>query len=87
MTNKIDDILAERGKRYGNFNTTAETAQYIKGGMRSNPEWQHLKPSQIEALEQIATKISRIIHGDPNYKDSWDDIAGYAQLATEETTR
>ena len=28
----------------------------------------------------IFHKIGRIINGDPDYADSWHDIAGYAQL-------
>jgi len=27
-----------------------------------------------------AHKIGRILNGDPNWSDSWHDIAGYAQL-------
>lgn len=33
-----------------------------------------------EALEMIMSKMARIINGDPNYKDSWTDIIGYAKL-------
>jgi len=33
-----------------------------------------------EALEMILHKIARILNGNPNYADSWQDIAGYAQL-------
>lgn len=39
-----------------------------------------LDPDQREALEMIAHKIARILNGDPNYADSWVDIAGYAKL-------
>jgi len=28
----------------------------------------------------LANKLSRIVNGDPEYQDSWDDIAGYALL-------
>ena len=28
----------------------------------------------------IFHKIGRIVNGDPNYADSWHDIAGYAKL-------
>jgi sulfur carrier protein ThiS len=34
----------------------------------------------LESLDMIANKIARIVNGDPYYKDSWQDIAGYAQL-------
>ena len=35
---------------------------------------------QMEALELIQVKISRIINGDPNWADHWNDIIGYAKL-------
>ena len=28
----------------------------------------------------ILHKVARILNGDPDYVDSWADIAGYAQL-------
>jgi len=31
----------------------------------------------------IAHKIGRIINGDPDYDDSWVDIAGYAKLVSD----
>ena len=39
-----------------------------------------MQPDQKEALFMIAHKIGRIINGDPDYADSWIDIAGYAKL-------
>ena len=39
--------------------------------------------SKIEALDMICHKIARIINGDPNHLDSWQDIAGYARLVAE----
>ena len=41
---------------------------------------------QREALGQITFKIARILSGDPNHPDHWDDIAGYALLAKGEST-
>jgi hypothetical protein len=42
-----------------------------------------LEDDQAEALEMIANKIARILNGDPDYADSWTDIAGYATLVAE----
>ena len=42
---------------------------------------------QVEALDMICHKIGRIINGDPDYADSWHDIAGYAQLVADRLTR
>ncbi|ADV47060.1 hypothetical protein [Nitratifractor salsuginis] len=80
----IDEILTERGKRYGAFDKHAAVTQSLKDTMKFYPGWRELSPSQKEALEMIAHKIGRIINGDPDYIDSWDDIAGYAKLVADE---
>lgn len=72
--------LKERGDRYGAFDGHSQIAQGIKVAMRLSPKWWALTPSHKESLEMIAHKIGRILNGDPNYADSWVDIAGYAQL-------
>lgn len=81
----VDNILAERGSRYGVFQDHARITQNMK------IEAQHilakrqieLKPDQAEALDMIFHKIGRILNGDPDYADSWQDIAGYAQLVAD----
>jgi len=74
-------IIEERGQRYGQFSGQAQVAQAIKKAMQlDNPK---LADDQREALEMIANKIGRIINGDPDYADSWVDIAGYAQLVAD----
>lgn len=83
----VADVLAtlsERGKRYGSFKGHAEITQRIKGAMAETEGWKRLSPSQREALEMVAHKIGRILNGDPNYADSWHDIAGYASLVDKE---
>lgn len=93
MEINIDQTLNDRGKRYGAFDAHAEITQKLKrviadhhtsGGM--------LADDQQEALDMICHKIGRIVNGDPNYVDSWVDIAGYAKLvadrlATEQETK
>lgn len=76
----IDATLSERGKRYGPFQGHAHVTQEIKKAMQRHSGWKNLNSSQVEALEMIAHKIGRIINGDPNYDDSWRDIAGYSTL-------
>lgn len=80
----IDKTLNERGNRYGTFAANAKTTQALSMQMREHPGWGHLNPSQAEALEMIAHKISRILNGDPDYDDSWRDIAGYATLVVKQ---
>lgn len=76
----VETTLEERGKRYGKFSGHAESTQTLKHVMRIHAGWKNLNSSQQEALEMIAHKIGRILNGDPNYADSWHDIAGYATL-------
>ena len=81
----INDTLAERGARYGDFADHARIAQDLQNVMRNAiagvvPGWSHLSPVQKQALTVIADKIARILSGDPNYADNWHDVQGYAKL-------
>jgi hypothetical protein len=81
----IDKILDERGARYGKFSGHAEIAQQLKGviAVFEANRGCDLAFDQREALQMICHKIARILNGDPNYVDSWVDIAGYAQLVAD----
>lgn len=76
----IEATLAERGSRYGDFSDHARIAQSLQDNMRKEG-WEKLSAVQKQALTVIADKIARILSGDPNYKDNWHDIQGYAKLA------
>lgn len=80
MPHDMNATLVERGSRYGPFPGHAEKTQRLKDVFRAYPGWHSLDADQREALDMIAHKIGRILNGDPNYDDSWIDIAGYAQL-------
>jgi hypothetical protein len=77
----ILEILNERGERYGTFQQQAAISQSLKRVMFAAER--KLEDDQTEALEMIANKIARILNGDPDYVDSWLDIAGYATLVAE----
>ena len=85
MTIEITATLEERGKRYGRFTGHAEIAQDLKHTINQALVLSSkcLAPDQQEALDMICHKIGRIINGDPDYADSWIDIAGYAQLVAD----
>lgn len=83
-TTDTNAILAERGARYGRFKDHAAIAQDLKAVMAATEGWSRLSCSQAEALDLIAHKIARILNGDPNYIDSWVDVAGYSQLIVRE---
>lgn len=73
--------LAERGKRYGDFADHAGISQSLQDAMRETDGWAKLSVDKKQALTTIADKIARILNGDPEYRDNWHDIGGYAKLA------
>ena len=73
-------LTTDRERTHGIFKDTASLAQSLKDVMRSSKNWGRLSDSQKEALEQDATKTARILSGDFNFRDHWDDKGGYAQL-------
>lgn len=83
MEKNIEEILAERGSRYGSFSSHAAITQNLKEVMACTPNWNLLSYSQKETLEMVAHKIGRILNGDPSYLDSWVDIVGYTQLVVD----
>lgn len=89
----IENTLAERGNRYGDFTDHARLCQDLKAvmatfavvqntpnGVSVHLPWGDLPATHKQALEVIADKIARILSGDPNYADNWHDIQGYAKL-------
>ena len=83
--NRVDKVLDTRAEQYGSFMQSADTVIRIKGIMHNAVARNevHLYPDQLQALDMIATKISRIVNGNPNHADSWTDIAGYATLVAD----
>lgn len=82
-----EEILNEREKTHGPYENVAITAQHIKVAMRAGIKYEEIDPVLMESLDMIATKIARIVNGDPNVKDHWDDIAGYALLISRELNK
>jgi hypothetical protein len=82
---KIDDILDERGKKYGSYleqtKIREQLTRVMDGALRDRKKT--MESDQNDALIMIAVKISRIVNGDPNYPDNWRDIAGYATLVAD----
>lgn len=78
---QVSETLSERGARYGDFTDHAIIAQNMQDVMRRTRGWDILTPVKKQALTVIADKIARILNGDPDYRDNWHDIQGYAKLA------
>ena len=73
-------ILKERAKTHGDYERLAFVAQSLKNVLRDAPNYERLSPVQRESVELIATKLARIVCGDPDEKDHWIDLSGYADL-------
>jgi hypothetical protein len=83
MTDPTNALLQERAKTHGDYSVHSAVTQSLKLTMRARTGWEDLNHWQREGLEMIAHKIGRILAGDPNFRDHWDDIAGYARLVAE----
>lgn len=80
---QVNDILKERQSTHGEFGNVAKVAQNLKDIFYENLQG-GLSNIQAEAVEMIFHKIARIASGDASFKDHWNDIAGYAILASKE---
>ncbi len=76
----MSDLLDEREKTHGAFYNVASMAQELKDAMRRGRNWKVLDDTERETLEMIASKIGRILAGNPHEPDHWRDISGYATL-------
>ena len=92
ISTKSGALAEERRRTHGEWPETAAIAgelQKVIGraeGRRERRGENLMSTRQREALGQITFKIARILSGDPNHPDHWDDIAGYALLAKGEST-
>jgi hypothetical protein len=77
------NILNARHTTHGDFTDHAAVTQRLKDIIEGEPGWDKLNPCQREALAMFAHKIARILVGNPNFKDHWDDISGYALLVSD----
>lgn len=76
-------LIDERQTTHGSYEENARIAQATKDLWRTGKNWPALKPRQRESLELIATKVGRILAGDPDCQDHWKDIVGYLALGGE----
>ena|SRR5712691_5369584 len=84
MDDKINEIIAHRQGTHGVFTENSATIQATKDLWRSTPNWSRLRPFQREALDMVAHKAGRILHGDPDFLDHWEDPIGYLLRVVEQ---
>lgn len=73
-------VIADRAATHGSFNLQGSFAAMIKKLARESPNYGDLEPRQGEAIDMIITKLARILYGDAQHLDHWQDIEGYAKL-------
>lgn len=76
-----EELLNERSKTHGDWANQSGVAQSLKSVLHSVPGYNdRLTLAQREALEMVCTKMARIVCGNPNEPDHWNDGAGYFTL-------
>lgn len=84
MAENVTEILQQREGTHGLYSEVCSISQGIKTTMQIGVNWRYLKAEQRESLEMIANKIGRILSGNSDFIDHWQDIAGYAALIVKE---
>ncbi|AQW87124.1 hypothetical protein CPIN18021_0277 [Campylobacter pinnipediorum subsp. caledonicus] len=79
---EVKEILEQREQTHGTFEEQSSISQTLKHTLGKYSY--KLTPQQREAMQMIMHKQARILAGDPNVKDHWVDIAGYATLVAKE---
>lgn len=76
----------DRNQTHGDPIVQFQTAQALKRVLLLE-EASHLNPVEIECIQTICTKLSRLRNGQPHdpakWIDHWLDIIGYAAIAVE----
>lgn len=86
VADNLDRLTDERGTTHGMFSNHADYTQSFKRILYRAERERHdrgqrpLTAKEREALEMIFHKIGRILAGQPEFADHWDDIGGYAKL-------
>lgn len=79
----ITTITNDRAKTHGDYTDVAECAQVTKELWRSRAGYAKLSRVQRETLDMLAHKIARVLSGNPDERDHWSDIAGYAKITAD----
>jgi hypothetical protein len=86
----IEKLLTDRHATHGAFVDHATATQDLKMMFHNHIERRQtrnqleLSAPAHEAIEMILHKIGRIVAGQWDFRDHWDDIAGYARLVADE---
>lgn len=78
----VSRILAVRSDTHGDFSDNARIAQSAKELWRTTPNWHKMAPYQREAIDLLTIKLARILSGDYDCEEHWNDLAGYPSLVS-----
>lgn len=70
------ELIRERTSSHGSFEENSEISEGLSSYLGN-----HVPVQFRKSLRMIFEKASRIIAGDPWFKDHWVDIVGYSELA------
>ena len=78
-----EQILAQRQTTHGEYSEHARCTQAVLRALQAERGWPTLSDMQKETLHMIAHKMGRVVTGNPDVADHWDDIAGYSRLISQ----
>jgi hypothetical protein len=81
--NHVDKILHERQPIHGEYGENARGTWELLRVLQRERNWPILTDQQKHAMYMISTKMARILSGDADALDHWDDIAGYARCVAD----
>ena len=70
-------LINEREARYGSMTDNAQVTWDMMAIFQRHMNWRDLSAVQKHIFYMTAHKMARMLCGDPNYLDNYDDIIGY----------
>lgn len=72
--------MVDRKNTHGDFRVGAAFTQAVMDLMRATPNWDKLTPEMKESLHMVTHKTHRILTGQFDHPDHWEDIGGYGVI-------
>ena len=69
----------DKVETHGDFNDVAKLTMELKDTIQVSGA-DALAPSSREALDQILSRVARIVYGHENHRKHWEDIQGFCQV-------
>ena len=82
----VNEVLLARAMTHGDYDAHAGMTQALLRTFFQADPIHAYTPAQTESIHMIFHKLGRIHAGDPNFRDHWLDICGYATLIADRCT-